>query len=43
MKDVSFAYQKSVSPALDRITLDLYGGELWVVMGANGSGKTDSS
>jgi energy-coupling factor transporter ATP-binding protein EcfA2 len=40
MKDVSFTYQKSDSPALDGITLDLYGGELAVVMGANGSGKT---
>jgi len=40
MKDVSFTYQKSDSAALDGITLDLYAGELAVVMGANGSGKT---
>jgi energy-coupling factor transport system ATP-binding protein len=40
LKDVSFAYQKSATLALDGITLDLYGGELAVIMGANGSGKT---
>lgn len=40
LKDVSFAYQKSEALVLDRVTLDLYGGELAVIMGANGSGKT---
>jgi energy-coupling factor transport system ATP-binding protein len=40
LKDVRFAYPKSEAPALDGVSLDLYAGELAVIMGANGSGKT---
>lgn len=39
-RDVSFRYPGSRDLALDRITLDLYPGELAVLTGPNGSGKT---
>jgi energy-coupling factor transport system ATP-binding protein len=40
VRDISYRYPGSGTPALDRITIDFWPGEITVITGANGSGKT---
>lgn len=40
LQDVFYQYPGARAPSLERITLDIYPGELTVITGANGSGKT---
>ena len=40
LRDISFSYQGSPRPALERINLDIKGGEFVLVTGPSGSGKT---
>lgn len=39
LKDISYKYS-GLFPALSRINLDIKGGELWAVLGSNGTGKS---
>jgi len=40
LRNVTFRYPASSSPAVDNVSLKVYGGEITVIVGSNGSGKS---